>query len=479
MNAMKWMIGCALIIGVGCQAATTSSDDAKPTVDPDVELSGKADGLSNHYTTVMGELPLNDVVFGEIDYPDYFHGYTIDLEEGQTIQFTTWADAGGLVRLYGPGNETSRGLKYGRAAVRSHTSYRGDRHQAEFELDVEESGTYMLIYGPDYVWHSSYELSTKCIVGCDDVAEIKVADVLADPAGYDGKRVRITGNVFAGPAFCTLLACTPENPCCNSCGASQLLSDGSGPNSPGIGLQQHGDRFSCGGDECTVGSNCTVDDGRYKVVGTVVVDRFETYIDIETIDAVTATCSDHSDCADGWCRQTDWDNSSPSECVAFVGEGESCGGFAPPQYINACDPALTCVYRPFIADAPGRCRNVATVAELEANPAAYEGKRVSIDGYLNTSYAICTQMACTQENPCCNSCGASQKLDDHQLTTNGGLELIGADGGTYGCGGNNCDYADNCTVDEDGKVRVLGTLEVGEFGQLIFSVEEIEPLEHL
>lgn len=366
MKRMMTLICCTLLVGlgsIGCQDATNTVEK-KPSVDPDAELSGKADGLSNHYTEVMGELPLDDIVFGEIDYPDFFHGYTIELEAGQTVQFTTWADAQGLVRLYGPAgpNSSEQRPRFGRAAVRSATERRGERYQNEFTFEVDKSGRYMLVYGPYYVWQSDYELSTKCLDGCETEP---------DPDG----------------------------------------------------------------------------------------------------------CESDDECADGWCRPTDFD-SGEARCVPYVGEGEGCGGFAPPRYVDACAPELRCVYRPFVADAPGRCRNVVTVEELRANPDQWDGVRVSIDGVMNTGYAICTQMACTPDNPCCNSCGASQTLlDDASPGAREGLTLI-QDGETLGCGGNNCNYQDNCSV-EDGEYRVLGVFNATRYGVGELTVEELTSLDHL
>ena len=67
----------------------TPTDDNKPTVDPDSQfVDSRADGLSNHYTTIMGKVDPMDQVNASIDYPDYFHGYLIELEEGAEMSFS-------------------------------------------------------------------------------------------------------------------------------------------------------------------------------------------------------------------------------------------------------------------------------------------------------------------------------------------------------------------------------------------------------
>jgi hypothetical protein len=70
-------------------------------------------------------------------------------------------------------------------------------------------------------------------------------------------------------------------------------------------------------------------------------------------------CKSDDDCeSDSWCRETAFDPTTEprSECVPFVGEGASCGGFtAPPDY-ERCAPGLTCDAPSFEDDAPGVCR---------------------------------------------------------------------------------------------------------------------------
>lgn len=480
-RTMAWILGGALMFGaVGCgEDDRTEPVDTKPVTDPDAQLTGKADHLTNWYTTLMGELPLNDVVFGEIDYPDYYHGYTIELEEGQVLQFTTWADAVGTVRLYGPALPDTRGrLRFASSAARERATRNGERYVSEFDFEVERPGTYMLLYGPDYVWHSKYEMSTKCIAGCDDGAEITVADIISDPARYSGRTITITGNVLAEPAICTKMACTEENPCCNSCGAGQSVYDGNDPlNEKGLALGQDGERLSCGGNECTYADNCTVESGRYEITGEVVLGRFENHFEIASMTRVTESCVDHDDCADGWCRQKDWDTDE-KECVPFQPEGAHCGGFTPPHMAESCPPDLQCVFRPFIADAPGTCRRNVTVADITANPDAFDGLRVNIDGHVTTGPARCTRMACSEANPCCNSCGASQEISDVPASGQG-ISLAGADGSNFGCSGNECTYADNCDIEVDSNVqyRVVGVVRKGDFGQLTLEVEEHLALE--
>jgi hypothetical protein len=64
-------------------------------------------------------------------------------------------------------------------------------------------------------------------------------------------------------------------------------------------------------------------------------------------------CSGDRDCdADSWCRQT---QEGGSECVAFAGPGETCGGYVLPWTRGRCDEDLSCVHPEATGDIPGKC----------------------------------------------------------------------------------------------------------------------------
>lgn len=65
-------------------------------------------------------------------------------------------------------------------------------------------------------------------------------------------------------------------------------------------------------------------------------------------------CESDSDCAaDSWCRGPSSIDGTFS-CAAFVGVGESCGGFVLPEDFEKCEPGLVCVL-PVPPDNPGIC----------------------------------------------------------------------------------------------------------------------------
>ena len=106
-------------------------------------------------------------------------------------------------------------------------------------------------------------------------------------------------------------------------------------------------------------------------------------------------CVDNSDCsADSWCRQTEYGS---QECVPYQQSGDSCGGFTLPWLYEQCDPSLTCVTDPFIADIPGVC------ATCNYNGTPYDaGDSFPADDGCNTCFCGdngvigCTKIACLQ-----------------------------------------------------------------------------------
>ncbi len=103
-----------------------------------------------------------------------------------------------------------------------------------------------------------------------------------DAASFDGKRVRVVGEVFAGAFIlrhepdgsatlsapsrtCTELECDPSTPCCNRCASAVSLRG-----NPLMGVRlvdkSNPTRFTCSGNECSM--TCTPPKGRYEAVGT-------------------------------------------------------------------------------------------------------------------------------------------------------------------------------------------------------------------
>ena len=79
------------------------------------------------------------------------------------------------------------------------------------------------------------------------------------------------------------------------------------------------------------------------------------------------------------------------------------------------------------------------VADLEKNAAAYDGKTITVVAEPRAGSPICTKMACSPQNPCCNRCGANFVIGTTPI------RLLNADpNAAFGCSGNDCGL-DTCT----------------------------------
>ncbi len=85
---------------------------------------------------------------------------------------------------------------------------------------------------------------------------------------------------------------------------------------------------------------------------------------------------------------------------------------------------------------------------VQNNSETLKNQKVKIKGNLAKGPSMCTQMACTGNNTCCNTCSSSVYLgEDRQILLKG--ENIG-------CSGTNCEM--NCTPETDQKYTVKGVL---------------------
>lgn len=146
-----------------------------------------------------------------------------------------------------------------------------------------------------------------------------------------------------------------------------------------------------------------------------------------------------------------------ASCEQIAAEGESCGGHVPVELFKRCEAPLECVApHGIIADIPGHCGVYATVAELRANPAAYDGHFVAVRGDILRRVAACTKIACPTSNPCCNQCNAALNLFDpgSDPAASEGVYLT-ENGAGISCSGNSCDYQNHCAL-ETGDYYVAG-----------------------
>ena len=105
----------------------------------------------------------------------------------------------------------------------------------------------------------------SCELPGDEYVAVDSEVLFADLSAFEGTQVLLSGASITGVPFCTKIACSVENPCCNSCGAGISMDLGAGQlDMSGIG---------CGGNECTVLDNCEYGMGEeFFAWGTIVQD---------------------------------------------------------------------------------------------------------------------------------------------------------------------------------------------------------------
>jgi hypothetical protein len=105
-----------------------------------------------------------------------------------------------------------------------------------------------------------------------------------------------------------------------------------------------------------------------------------------------------------------------------------------------------------------------TVAQLEANPQDFDGKKVRVVASPKVETVACTKMACPESNPCCNRCGGAFKIGQ-DIVLNGATEA-------WGCGGNECTWRSSCTgfaSNDPGLYEIKGTVALA--GDYAFEIK--------
>ena len=390
-----------LLIGACTDAAPVTG---KPEVEPNFDLSAaKADSISATYTRIVGELALGATLHDDVDYPDYYLGRTIALRADQKIHLKLVGNHRSEVRVYGPSKGmTADGVPtFGAHVFKGNTKKSGGQNAIELDITAKAAGTYLVVYTPVVEWDGSFDLTTECKAGC-----LRPGECLADEACGDDQFCGPNGVAcIRAPCDVAYNICRPRGEEGAACATDRACQEG----------------LACG-DDNTCGLAATV--------------------------PVGGACGDTALCMDGFCGCVD--NSCKSRiCKPFAAEGEVCGGFRMASMVSFCDAAkFDCVAPVFIADIPGRCGERTTVKDLLANPTAYSGHYVALVGTVDIRTPMCTKIACSTANPCCNACSATLRLWDNKgdVASSQGIQL-NVDGVVQGCSGNSCNYQDSCSMD--------------------------------
>ncbi|MBI4818214.1 MAG: proprotein convertase P-domain-containing protein [Deltaproteobacteria bacterium] len=135
--------------------------------------------------------------------------------------------------------------------------------------------------------------------------------------------------------------------------------------------------------------------------------------------------------------------------AADCGPGQTC---LQPQCIRAPCFSMCVADQPVIQDV--------SVADLLTNGAAYSGRVVRVSAEPTARSPVCTRIACSPSNPCCNRCSSSFSIGEEiMLTTPGGEPM--------GCSGNECTVTAACepfAARENGPYELTGRFELDASG---------------
>jgi hypothetical protein len=130
---------------------------------------------------------------------------------------------------------------------------------------------------------------------------------------------------------------------------------------------------------------------------------------------------------------------------------------------ETCNTNIQCIRAPCfnLCESPNAGYTDVTVAELETNRSSWTGQKVRVVAEPNAHGAACTRRACSQANPCCNTCSGS-------LTIGNGIALFDANDQPMGCRGNECNWQDTCDpfpAQDGGEYEIRGVFTMDAVGQ--------------
>jgi hypothetical protein len=100
-----------------------------------------------------------------------------------------------------------------------------------------------------------------------------------------------------------------------------------------------------------------------------------------------------------------------------------------------------------------------TTEELNSNPQAFTGLKVSVTSEPTAGPTACTRIGCSAANPCCNQCNTHFYLEGEIALEGNGVD--------FGCGGNECNWAETCTpfrANNNGPYELRGVFSVDQYG---------------
>ncbi len=110
---------------------------------------------------------------------------------------------------------------------------------------------------------------------------LSVDDAIAKRSGLINQNISVEGIAGAEKVRCTLMNCPEDNPCCNSCGGSLILSDGkAGLEIRGV---YEGRGIGCSGNNCNQTCYPMERGKKYIITGALKESYGELYIELKSL----------------------------------------------------------------------------------------------------------------------------------------------------------------------------------------------------
>jgi len=120
--------------------------------------------------------------------------------------------------------------------------------------------------------------------GCIQGAEVSIKNLTENREQYKGKEINVSGVADAGRTMCTLIFCSEENPCCNSCSGNSVLKDGE--YAIEIRGEYNGKVVGCSGDNCNISCYPMERGKKYKVTGIFEKENEDYYLELKNFEGV-------------------------------------------------------------------------------------------------------------------------------------------------------------------------------------------------
>ena len=178
------LVCIALGLAVSACADVATDDTKQPASMPgQLDGAGKGDWRTNFYTDFRGEVRTDDTRFDTYDPArgNYYQGYTVALEAGDTVDLRVGAVSRGfdaVMGVYGPQRPSGQ---WGGLIAANDDSPEGGTLNSYVRLEVEFTGNYLVLVR-EYNWNvGDLFVQVGCVAGaCEDVCQPVLCDLYCE-----------------------------------------------------------------------------------------------------------------------------------------------------------------------------------------------------------------------------------------------------------------------------------------------------------